>query len=66
MTSQAEDKLHLKRMFIVLITEYMLKSNVFRINQFILFQENDSIHDNIGFGNSARDVTGASTSHLAR
>ena len=36
-TSQAEDKIHLKSILIVFCTEYMLKFIVFRMNQFKLF-----------------------------
>ena len=36
-TSQAENKKHLKGHFLVFLTEYMLEFDVFRINQCILF-----------------------------
>ena len=39
MTSQAENKIHLKGLFLVFLTEYMLEFDVFRINQYIILEK---------------------------
>ena len=58
-TSQAETRELLKRVFIVIIPEYLFEFNVFRMNLVNLIKKNYSINDILGFGNSACDVTGS-------
>ena len=58
-TSQAETRELLKRVFIVIIPQYLFEFNGFRMNLVNLIQKNYSINDRLGFGNSACDVTGS-------
>ena len=58
-TSQAETRELLKRVFIVIIPQYLFEFNGFRMNLVNLNQKNYSINDRLGFGNSAFDVTGS-------
>ena len=58
-TSQAETRELLKRVFIVIMPEYLFEFNGFRMNLVNLIKKNYSINDIVGFGNSACDVTGS-------
>ena len=60
-TSQAETRELLKRVFIVIMPEYLFEFNGFRMNlvKINLIKKNYSINDIVGFGNSACDVTGS-------
>ena len=48
-TSQAETRELLKRVFIVIIPQYLFEFNGFRMNLVNLFQKNYSINDRLGF-----------------
>ena len=58
-TSQAETRELLKRVFIVIIPQYLFEFNGFRMNLVNLIQKNYSINDRLGFENSACDVRGS-------
>ena len=58
-TSQAVTRELFKRVFNVIIPEYLFEFNVFRMNLVNLIKKNYSINDILGFGNSACDVTGS-------
>ena len=58
-TSQAENRKPLKRVFIVIKPKYLFEFNGFRMNLGNLMQKHYSINDILGFGNSACDVTGS-------
>ena len=58
MTSQAETRGLLKRVFFVIMPKYLFEFKGFRVNLVNLILKNYSINDLLGFGNSACDVTG--------
>ena len=66
MTSQAENREPLKRVFIVIEPKYLFVFNGFRMHFGNLMQKNYSINDILGFGNSACDVTGSFPIPLTR
>ena len=55
--SQAETREPLKRVFIVIIPEYLFEFNGFRMNITSLIETNYSTNGKSGFGNSACDAT---------
>ena len=58
-TSQAETRKLLKRVFIVIMPKYLFEFNGFRMNLVNLIETHYSINDMLGFGNSACDITGS-------
>ena len=58
-TSQADPREPLKRVFIVIMPKYLFALICFRMNLVNLIQKNYSINDTLGFENSACDVTGS-------
>ena len=58
-TSQAENRNPLKRVFIGVMPEYLFETNGFMINLVNVINEKYSITDDLGFGLSACDVTGS-------
>ena len=58
-TSQAETRELLKRVFLMIMPNYLFEFNGFRINLVNLVKTNYSINHILGFRNSACDVTGS-------
>ena len=57
-TSQAENRKPLQRVFIVIMPEYLFETNGFRISLVNVIKEKYSITDTLGFRVSACDITG--------
>ena len=65
-TSQADNWKPLKRVFIVIMPEYLFETNDFRINGVNVIKKKCSSSDSLGFGISACDITGSFPSPLTR
>ena len=65
-TSQAENKKPLKRVFMVILPDYLFETNGLRINLVNMIKQKCSITDTLGFGISACDVTGSFTSSMTK
>ena len=65
-TSQAENRKPLQRVFIVVMPEYLFETNSFRINWVDVIKKKYITTDTLGFRVSACDVTGFVLSLLSR
>ena len=65
-TSQAENRKPLQRVFIVLMPEYLFETNGFKISWVNVIKDNYSITDKLRFRISACDVTGFFPNLLTR
>ena len=56
----------LKRAYMMIMPEYLLETDGFRMNRVNVIKEKYSITDKLGFGISACDITGSFPSPLTR